>query len=148
MRNTDKIEELISGIINDLGYEIVRVQLSGRDNPTLQIMLERADREPIDVEDCAKASRAISDVLDENISYEYFLEVSSTGVDRPLTKLSHFARFVGSEAKVETISAVEMRKRFGGKIVSANDKGFVIETDGENYEIEIDNVAKAKLVVK
>lgn len=147
MRNVDKIEELISPIIDELGCEVARVTLSKHDMPVLQIMIEKKDREPIVVEDCVAVSRGIEELLDENLDYQYNLEVSSTGVDRPLTKLGHFRRFVGFEARVETLTGVDGRKKFRGLLVSTDEKGFEIEVDGENYKIAIDNVLKAKLIL-
>jgi len=144
-----EIEEIISPIVEGgLGYEIVRVLfMGGQSKPTLQIMIDNRNNKPIVVEDCVKVSKAISEVLDENIDSEYDLEVSSPGLDRPLTKIEHFARFAGFEAKIDTKMEVEGRKRFKGRIVSVEGNDISIETDGAVYKVAFDNVLKAKLVL-
>lgn len=147
MRAETKIEELITPIVDELGYEVVRVALIGSINPTLQIMIDNKNLKPIVIEDCVKVSKALSETLDENIDYQYNLEVSSPGVDRPLTKPEHFARFLGFDAKIDTSVEVEKRKRFKGKLISVRRKDITIETDGLEYTIAFDNILKAKLVL-
>jgi len=92
-----------------MGYELVRVLLQGRQNLTLQVMAERRDRQPMTVDDCAEISRSISAILDveDPITGAYTLEVSSPGIDRPLTRPQDFERFAGFDAKVETVQPVE-----------------------------------------
>ncbi|MDR1693799.1 MAG: ribosome maturation factor RimP [Lactobacillaceae bacterium] len=147
MRNETKIEELIIPIIDNLGYEVVRVALIGSVNPTLQIMIDNKNEKPIIIEDCVAVSKTISDILDENIDYQYNLEVSSPGIDRPLTKPKHFERFIGFDAKIDTLAEVERRKRFKGKILGVNGQNITIETDGSEYVVGFDNIMKAKLVL-
>lgn len=150
MQNETKIEKLIAPIIDDLGYEIVRTSLSGNTHKTLQIMIERKDLKDIVVEDCAKVSRAISDILDEKdpIEGEYSLEVSSPGLDRPLTKPKHFERFAGYETRIETLAEVEGRKRFIGKIISIDKKNNVLFLMNEQeYTIPFDDINKAKIIL-
>lgn len=103
--------------INRLGFDVVRILTIGQKNPTLQIMIERKDRTDIVVEDCATVSRAVSEILDEKdpIKDQYNLEVSSPGLDRPLTVLEHFQRFAGYDAKIETSSEVDARQTFQRK---------------------------------
>jgi len=144
------LQNMIEPVVEDLGYELVRVLTMGGTNQTLQVMIENKDyTKPITVEDCAVVSRALSDVLDEKdpISEKYSLEVSSVGVDRPLTKLEHFARYSGYEAKIEAAGAVEGRKRFKGKLVGVKDNFISIIDNDITYEINFDNVSKAKLVL-
>lgn len=147
---THPLEKLLTPVIEGLGYEVVRITTIGVQNPTLQIMIEPKNHEAPNVDDCAKVSRAVSAVLDEKdpISGEYTLEVSSPGIDRPLTKPEHFARFVNYEAKIETVEAIEGRKRFKGKIINL-EKGDVIDfdMDGTNYKIPFQTIGKAKLVL-
>lgn len=150
MQTNNRVQEIVEPIIDNLGFEVVRVQLSGNVKKTLQIMIERKDRKNIVVEDCATVSRAISDILDEKdpIEGEYSLEVSSPGLDRPLTKLEHFQRFAGYEAKVETNAEVDGRKRFKGKVLSVDAKNnILLEMEGAQYAIPFDDVNKAKLVL-
>ncbi|MBQ7285643.1 MAG: ribosome maturation factor RimP [Alphaproteobacteria bacterium] len=149
---TDKhpVQDLVEPIIEDLGFEVVRIMTIGAKNPTLQIMIERKDRKDLIVDDCATVSRAISAVLDEKdpIEGEYSLEVSSPGLDRPLTKLEHFERFSGYEAKIETKKEVENRKRFKGKIISVDEnQQIVFDMDGAEYRIPYETIGKAKLIL-
>ena len=138
-------------IIDDLGYETVRILTIGQVNPTLQVMIDVKDgSRDITVDDCAKVSRALSAVLDEKdpIKDKYSLEVSSPGLDRPLTKPEHFARFVGYTAKVETINEVDKRKRIKGEILSLDENNNVhMDMDGKEFVIAFDNIAKAKIVI-
>ncbi len=144
------VEDIVTPTIENLGFEVVRIMTIGNKNPTLQIMIERKDRKNLVVEDCATVSRALSELLDEKdpIDGEYSLEVSSPGLDRPLTKPEHFSRFTGYETKVETSTEVDGRKRFKGKVLSIDDKNNVLfEMDGVDYTIPFEQISKAKLVL-
>ncbi len=144
------LSSLLEPVIEGLGYEVVRIMTIGVQNPTLQIMIEPQDHGQLNVDDCAKVSRAVSALLDEKdpIAGAYTLEVSSPGIDRPLTKEEHFARFVGYEAKIETLEAVDKRKRFKGRINALKDGSVVeIEMDGTVYRIPFNLINKAKLVL-
>ena len=150
MNREHPVQKLVEPIIENMGYEVVRVTTIGKQRPTLQIMIEKKDRSNLTVDDCALVSRAVSEILDEKdpIEGEYSLEVSSPGLDRPLTKREHFERFSGYEAKVETAVEVSGRKRFKGKIISIDKKDQILfEMDGENYEIPFNDISKAKLVL-
>ncbi len=142
---------MLEPVISNLGYETIRILTVGQVNPTLQIMIDVADgSREINVEDCAQVSRALSAVLDEKdpIKDAYSLEVSSPGIDRPLTKPEHFKRFASYLAKVETINEVEKRKRIKGKIISIDNQNNVhIDMDGKEYIIAFDNIAKAKIIL-
>ena len=144
------LNSLLEPAINNMGYEVVRIMTIGVQNPTLQIMIEPKNHSQLSVDDCAKVSKTISALLDEKdpIAGEYTLEVSSPGIDRPLTKPEHFARFVGYEAKIETSEAVDNRKRFKG-IIKSLENGNVVAIEMENviYQIPFDNISKAKLVL-
>ena len=144
------LDKLLTPVIEGMGYEVVRIMTIGVQNPTLQIMIEPQDQRNLNVDDCAKVSRAISAILDEKdpISGEYTLEVSSPGIDRPLTKPQHFARFAGYEAKIETAETIDGRKRFKGKIL-ALENGRLIKFDMDNteYSIPFDAISKAKLLL-
>ncbi len=111
-----RIEQIVGPSIEGMGYELVRVQLSGGQRPTLQIMAERQDGRAMTVEDCADISRAVSALLDveDPLPGAYTLEVSSPGIDRPLTRLKDFERFKGFEARIETKLPLDGRKRFRG----------------------------------
>lgn len=147
---THHLEKLLNPIIEDLGYDVVRIMTIGVQNPTLQIMIEPADLSMLTVDDCAKVSRAVSKILDEKdpIAGEYTLEVSSPGIDRPLTKPEHFVRFAGFDVKIETLSPVDGRKRFKGKVVSVDENSVInFDMDGVNYAIPFEVVTKAKLIL-
>src|SRR3546814_5159241 len=105
-----------------MGYDIVRVQLSGGDWLRLQIMAERRTDGGMDVDDCAEVSRAVAAILDveDPVDSAYTLEVSSPGIDRPLTRLADFDRFAGFEARLETALPIEGRRRLDRKSTRLN----------------------------
>ena len=113
------VERLIAPSLNAAGYEIVRVAFVGGPNGALQIMIERSDRRPLSVDDCVDVSRTVSALLDveDSIAGPYTLEVSSPGIDRPLTRPEDFTRFAGFEAKLETRAPIDGRKRFRGRLL-------------------------------
>ncbi len=150
MQTKHHLQDKIEPIVTELGFELVRIITIGNVNPTLQIMIERPDREMIIVDDCAKVSRAVSAYMDEHdpISGKYTLEVSSPGLDRPLVSLENFERFAGLEAKIETDTEVEKRKRFKGRIIKVdNEQNIIVDVEGAQYAIPFDYVSKAKLVL-
>lgn len=145
-----RIAQLIEPTITDLGYELVRVQLQGSQRQTLQIMAERPDG-TMAVHDCERISRALSALMDveDPIPDAYMLEVSSPGVDRPLTRRKDFVRWAGFDAKVEAAGLIEGRKRFSGHL-----KGFdedadqvVMEIEGEEFRLPFTAIGKAKLIL-
>lgn len=144
------LQDLIEPIVETSGYELVRVMTIGQANPTLQVMIDTLDdNSEITVEDCAKVSRLLSDMLDEKdpIESKYSLEVSSPGLDRPLTKPEHFVRYTGYEAKIETSEKVDERKRFKGKILKADDNKVLLDASDKQYTIPYALINKAKLVI-
>lgn len=149
---TDKIKSLIEPVIEGLGYELVRVLMlsSARSNeaPTLQIMAEQEDG-TMTVEGCAKISREVSVILDveDPISGEYHLEVSSPGVDRPLTRRKDFINYAGHDVKIELESAQNGRKRYRGELLGVTGDDVVIKVDGEEYSLPLEDIAKSKLVL-
>ena len=150
MQNKHPLEDMLTPVINQLGFDVVCILTIGQKNPSLQIMIERKDRTDIVVDDCATVSRAVSDILDEKdpIKDQYNLEVSSPGLDRPLTKAEHFQRFAGYEAKIETSVEVDARKRFKGRILSLDDKENIhFDMDGKEWVIPFEAVSKAKLLI-
>ena len=150
MQKKHVLQDMLEPVISGLGYETVRILTIGQANPTLQIMIDKLDGSDIVVEDCATVSRKISEVLDANdpIKDKYNLEVSSPGLDRPLTVLEHFQRFAGYDAKIETSSEVDARKRFKGKIISVDDRENIhFDMDGKEWVIPFAAVSKAKLLI-
>ncbi len=127
------ILDLLDPVAEAAGYEIVRLRLLGGAARRLQIMAERPDGH-MEIEDCTILSRALSQVLDaaDPISGEYTLEVSSPGVDRPLTRLKDFAANEGFEAKIELDRIAEGRKRFKGVLAGVEGENVLIDLDGES----------------
>lgn len=127
----------------------MRLRLVGGKRKTLQIMAERADGH-MDVEDCARLSRALSDFLEREdpIEGEYVLEVSSPGIDRPLTRLMDFARWAGHEARLELHAPdANGRKRFKGVLLGLDGNDVVIDAEGERFAFPFAAIADAKLVL-
>jgi ribosome maturation factor RimP len=112
------LEALIAPIVIDLGFELVRVRLSGGKDLVLQVMAERASDGGLDIEECMTISRALSDMLDaaDPIEEEYRLEVSSPGIDRPLTRLKDFTRWKNFVARITLTETLDGRKRVQGRI--------------------------------
>ena len=121
----------------------------GGKTKTLQIMAEKADG-TMDVEDCATLSQALSEFLDTEpdiIEGEYNLEVSSPGIDRPLTRLKDFARWSGHEAKLELSAPLDGRKRFKGTLLGLDGAAVVFDTGKERLTFPFAAIAEAKLVL-
>ncbi len=143
--------ELLDPVAQAAGYDIVRLRLMGGDRARrLQIMAEREDGTML-VEDCARLARAISQVMDaaNPIHGEYTLEVSSPGVDRPLTRLADFAVYEGYQARIELDRLAEGRKRFTGELAGIEDDHVAINLDGEEETalLPFAWITEAKLVI-
>jgi ribosome maturation factor RimP len=147
-----RLVELLDPVAEAAGYQIVRLRLSGGNHAArrLQIMAERPDGTML-VEDCGVLSRAVSEVLDaaDPIKDEYTLEVSSPGIDRPLTRLEDFAAYAGYEARLELDRLVERRKRFKGVLAGVEDGQVGIDLEGEEETafIPFPWISEAKLVI-
>jgi ribosome maturation factor RimP len=144
-----QLEPIIEPVVQAAGYRLVRLRLMGGKTKTLQIMAERPDGH-MDVEDCARLSRALSDFLDREdpIEGEYTLEVSSPGIDRPLTRLADFSRWSGHEAKLElTVPDANGRKRFKGLLLGTDGNDVVIDVDGQRLKFPFRGIGEAKLVL-
>ena len=144
-----EIERLIAPSLRAMGYDIVRVMISGQNSPVLQIMAERTLDGGMSIDDCAAVSRAVSAILDveEPILGSFTLEVSSAGIDRPLTRAKDFDRYAGFEARVEMIAPIDGRRRFTGRLKGLSDGEVVIETADGERRLAFDGIAKAKLVL-
>ncbi|MFI4988446.1 MAG: ribosome maturation factor RimP [Alphaproteobacteria bacterium] len=144
-----RIERILAPSLEAMGYEIVRVQLSGSRSPTLQVMVERVNGTPVTLDDCTAISRSASALLDveEPLQGSYTLEVSSPGIDRPLVREKDFERFAGCEAKIETAAPLMGRRRFRGKLLGlAEGKVRIALSDGA-VELPFDTIVKARLVL-
>ena len=150
MDKAPDIARLVEPVLQGMGYELVRVHYgSGSGRPTLQIMAERIDRQPMTVDDCAEISRNVSAILDveDPLDDAYLLEVSSPGIDRPLVRPQDYERFAGFEARVELTRPIEGRRRFRGRIGELADGTVrIIESAGE-YRLPLEQIDKAKLVM-
>lgn len=144
---------LVEPVLESLGFRLVRIEISGRDGKTLQIMAERPDGS-IAIEDCEAISRAVSPLLDvqDIVSDSYRLEISSPGIDRPLVRPSDFVDWAGSEAKIELKAPIDGRKRFRGILEGFEDGEVLIEADlGEDGHkvigLAVGLIASARLVL-
>ena len=150
MQERHRIARLIEPTVEDMGFRLVRVHMTGSVRQVLQVMAEPLDGSGMTVEHCADLSRALSAVLDveDPISDAYTLEVSSPGVDRPLTRREDFERYAGFDARVEMDAAVEGRRRYKGRLHGLDDDGrIVIADEGETVRLDFAEVRRAKLLL-
>ena len=145
-----KLTALIAPEAEALGFDLVRVKLfGGAGDITLQVMAERPDTRQLTIDDCAELSRRISDVMDaeDPIESEYRLEVSSPGIDRPLTRLQDFADWTGHEARIVLTAPVEGRKQLTGNLAGVEGDRITIDVNKHNaMTIGFDQVGDAKLL--
>ena len=145
-----RVANIVGPVAAGLGYRLVRVRLSGLNGGTLQIMAERPDG-TMSVEDCAEVSRAVSALLEveDPIHGAFTLEVSSPGIDRPLTRLKDFERFAGFEAKLELQMPHEGQRRFRGRLRGVEGDTIIVLLDEGERELRVSfaEMAKAKLVL-
>jgi len=149
MQLAERLTALVEPSLDAMGYELVRLHLVGSRRPTLQVMAERRDGQPMSVEDCANISRSLSALLDveDPIPDSYTLEVTSPGLDRPLVRPEDFDRFVGAQAQLETRRPLDGRKRFKGKLMGRDGQGGVrLVAAGSEVTIPLAEVARARLV--
>jgi ribosome maturation factor RimP len=141
---------IVAPTLTGMGYELVRIAVLGRERPTVQIMADRADGQQITVEDCEAISHAVGAVIDvdDPIPGQWQLEVSSAGIDRPLTRRKDWVRYAGHQAKAETAIPIDGRKRFGGIVLGATDTHARMKLDdGVEVELPLHDIRKAKLVL-
>ena len=143
-----RLAAIVAPTIEGLGFELVRIRLMSGKRAILQIMAERPEGW-IEVDDCAKISRAVSAVLDveDPISGEYTLEVSSPGIDRPLTRLKDFERYADYEVKLETSEMIDGRRRFKGVLHGVEGNEILIEIAEGVIGLDFDWLTDAKLVL-
>ncbi len=143
-----RLAEIVTPVIEGLGYELVRLRYMGGKTKVLQIMADKPDG-GIEVDDCAKISRDVSAHLDveDPIADEYALEVSSPGIDRPLTRLKDFEAWDGYEVKLETSELIDGRKRFRGVLRGTQDGEILVEIAEGTVGLQFDWLVDAKLVL-
>ena len=144
-----RIEAILAPSVEAMGFELVRIRYGGGTRPVLQIMAER-DTGEMSVEDCAQLSRTVSALLDveDPISDEYVLEVSSPGIDRPLTRPKDFVRYAGHLARLEVAPPVKGQRRFRGTLAGlAQDVLRLVPEAGEAVEIPLAQITRAQLVL-
>ncbi len=149
-----RIADLVEPTVGDLGYELVRLRLTGEQGGTLQLMAERPDGS-MKVEGCEEVSRSVSAILDveDPIKGEFILEVSSPGIGRPLTRLKDFDTWAGFEAKLELSEALAGRKRFRGTLQGVEKEEVLLELPLEGHEelqtigLPFSLIADARLVM-
>jgi ribosome maturation factor RimP len=143
-----RLARIVEPTVEGMGFRLVRLRLMGGKRTTLQVMAERPDG-TMEIEDCAELSRTLSAVLDveDPIASEYTLEVSSPGIDRPLTRLDDFARWAGFVARLEAEELIDGRRRFKGTLLGVEDGEVAIQTDQGPARVPFNLLADAKLVL-
>ena len=145
------LESRVEPTLEAIGFEVVRVALAGSSGQRiLQVMADRKDGKPLTVDDCELISHTLSAIFDveDPVPGAYALEVSSAGIDRPLTRAKDFANYAGFEAKLETKTPIEGRKRFRGLLKGMTPDGNIVIGVGENeVTITLNNISTAKLVL-
>ena len=144
-----KIEALITPAIEGLGYDLVRVLITGTEDVTLQIMAERKDQANMDVKDCTLISREISALLDveDPIQETYSLEVSSPGLDRPLVRQDDFERYAGFDIKLEMERSIDGRKKFKGQLLGIKNDLVEMTSGSDHVALPFDGIRQAKLIL-
>jgi len=151
MADVAGLARMIEPEVKSLGYDLVRVcMIGGSSDPTLQVMAERPDTRQLAIDDCERISRRLSHVLDlcDPIEGSYRLEVSSPGIDRPLTRLKDYKDWAGHEARVTLHEPHEGRKNFTGILQGTEgDRALVLTKDGLAHAIHFGDIASAKLLL-
>ena len=142
---------MIEPEVTHLGYDLVRVcMIGGTSDPTLQVMAERPDTRQLDITDCERISRRLSDVLDlcDPIEGSYRLEVSSPGIDRPLTRLRDYEDWLGHEARISLHDPRDGRKQFSGTLQGViRDHIHLTDKSGQQHTFHMDDISSAKLLL-
>ena len=143
-----KLAELLNPILDDLGFEMVRVRLSNGNPSTLQIMADRLDGQ-IGVDELAEINTSVGTILDveDPIPENYTLEISSPGIDRPLTRIKDFDSFQGFEAKIETTELIDGRRRFRGVLAGVNNDEVLINLEEGTIGLKFTWLSEARLVL-
>jgi ribosome maturation factor RimP len=152
MADIEALTRLIEPELKSLGYDLVRVAfIGGASDPTLQVMAERPDTRQLALADCETISRRLSDVLDaaDPVEESYRLEVSSPGIDRPLTRRRDYDDWCGHEARIALAEPMAGRKQFSGTLNGSGEGNVVhlLGKDGKDYALPFDSISSAKLLL-
>jgi ribosome maturation factor RimP len=150
LTDTAAIARMIEPAVKELGFDLVRVaMIGGTSDPTLQVMAERPDTRQLTIDDCSEISRRLSDILDEAdpIEEAYRLEVSSPGIDRPLTRRADFADWSGHEARIKYAEPVDGAKQVSGIIEGISGDTIRVATPKRERHVDFANIASAKLLL-
>ena len=149
MDRVSNIEELVRLPLYKMGYDLVRVRVTGDNDLCVQIMAERTDHEEMSIRDCSSISRELSTLFDDEnpIDSAYTLEVSSPGIDRPLVQLADYERFVGCHAYLECRKKISGQKRFEGILGGIDGDCVVMESNGQSFIIPFEYIHLANLVL-
>jgi ribosome maturation factor RimP len=145
-----RLAAIIAPTLAHMGFELVRVTVLGRDRPTVQVMADHADGSLITISDCETISHQLGAVLDveDPLPGAWSLEVSSAGIDRPLTRVKDWNRFAGHQARVETQFPVNGRKRYAGIVLGADESNARMRLDdGTEVALKLSDIRRAKLVL-
>ena len=147
--DTNEIARIVEPSLEATGYRLVRVALTNGQRPTLQVMAERRDEAAMTVDDCADISRSVSALLDvaDPIAGAYTLEVSSPGIDRPLTRPEDYDRFAGFEARIDLSAPLDGRKRYRGRLLGRAGDCVRLAGEGGEARLPLAGIARAKLVL-
>ncbi len=143
----NELAELLEPALGRMGYELADLEVRlGGNGGLVRVFIDKPDG--IDLADCEKVSLAVSALLDveDPVPGKYDLEVSSPGLDRKLTKIEHFQRFMGEMVKVQMRFPIAGRRRFRGKLMSLDDENIVVEVDGESHSLALATIDTARLV--
>ena len=151
MADVSGLAKMIEPEVSNLGYDLVRVcMIGGSSDPTLQVMAERPDTRQLTIDDCERISRRLSDVLDmcDPIEGSYRLEVSSPGIDRPLTRLKDYKDWAGHEARITLHDPRDGRKQFSGTLEGVQrDHIHLFDKTGQEHTFHMEDIASAKLLL-
>lgn len=144
-----QITDLIEETLIDMGFELVLVRVKGLSCKVVEILIDKLDDQKVTVEDCTKASNTISAILDveDLIEEAYYLEVSSSGVERPLVKFENYKRFAGREIKIKLKELLNGRSRYQGTIIEAKDDKVYLKWENQEVIINYDLIKSANLVL-
>ena len=145
----ETITHTIEPALTEMGYELVRISVQGKELQTLQIMAERSDRQEMSLDDCSRISQTASALLDvaDPFPGKWVLEVSSPGIDRPLVKLADYERFKGQMVKIELAEEIEGRRRFKGILKGIQGEQVLMDFEGTELQLPFSQIQHAKLTL-